>query len=99
MKRFSATIHKPIDPREAYDHLPLSTRTTFNAVTHALISTQLTGESGGKLGPAIQLIDKVDTVSGEVLGARGDEQFRLYHSAQTKCSEPLGPEPRVSTDG
>ena len=78
MKRFSATIHKPVDPQQAYNNLPLSTRTTFNAVTHALISTQLTGESGKKLGSAIQIVDKLDTVRGEVLGARGDEQFRIY---------------------
>ena len=58
MKRFSATIHKQVDPQQAYNNLPLSTRTTFNAVTHALISTQLTGESGRKLGSAIQIVDK-----------------------------------------
>lgn len=78
MKRFAATIHKQVDAREAYDNLSLSTRTTFNAVTHALISTQLSGESGAKLGSAIQIVDKLDTVRGEVLGARGDEQFRIY---------------------
>ena len=78
MKRFSATIHKQVDPQQAYNNLSLSTRTTFNAVTHALISTQLTDESGRKLGSAIQIVDKLDTVRGEVLGARGDEQFRIY---------------------
>ena len=78
MKRFSATIHKQVDARQAYDNLSLSTKTTFNAVTHALMSTQLTGESGRKLGSAIQIVDKLDTVRGEVLGARGDEQFRIY---------------------
>src|SRR6478672_3369035 len=77
MKRFSATIHKQVDPQQAYNNLPLSTRTTFNAVTHALISTQLTGESGRKLGSAIQIIEKLETVRGEVLGTRGDEQFRI----------------------
>src|SRR4051794_17072084 len=78
MKRFSATIRKPVDPQQAYNNLPLSTRTTFNAVTHALISTQLTSESGRKLGSAIQIVDRLDTVRGEMLGARGDEQFRIY---------------------
>jgi hypothetical protein len=32
-KRFSAVVQKPVDPAEAYDKLPLSTKTTFNAVT------------------------------------------------------------------
>ena len=53
MKRFSETIRKQIDPEVAYDNLPLSTRTTFNAVTHALLSTALTDTSGGKLGSEI----------------------------------------------
>jgi hypothetical protein len=78
MRRFSETIRKPVDPKTAYDNLPLSTRTTFNAVTHALLSTQLTDGSGSKLGSAIQIIDKVDTVHGEIPGTRGDEQFRIY---------------------
>jgi len=78
MKRFSATIHEKVDARQAFNNLSLSTRTTFNAVTHALVSTQLTSAAGAKLGSAIQIVDKLDTVRGEVLGARGDEQFRIY---------------------
>jgi hypothetical protein len=78
IQRFNATIHKAVDPEQAYDNLPVSMKTTFNAVTHALISTQLTDSSGGKLGSAIQIIDKLDTVKGEVPGASGDKQFRIY---------------------
>lgn len=78
IKRFSAIVQKQVDPEKAYDNLPLSTKTTFNAVTHALLSTQLTDESGRKLGSAFQIIDKLDTVHGEVLGAKGDDQFRIY---------------------
>ncbi len=89
MKRFSATIRKPVDPQQAYNNLPLSTRTTFNAITHALLSTQLTGESGRKLGSAIQIVDKLDTVRGEILGARGDEQFRIYVQLKTNALDLL----------
>jgi hypothetical protein len=78
IRRFSAIVQKQVDPEKAYDNLPLSTKTTFNAVTHALISTQLTDESGRKLGSAIQIVDKLDTVHGEMPGARGDDQFRIY---------------------
>ena len=66
MKRFSETIQKPVDPAVAYDNLPLSIRTTFNAVTNALLSTQLTDASGSKLGSAIQIIDKLETVHGAI---------------------------------
>ena len=78
IKRFSATMQKQVDPAEAYDNLPVSTKTTFNAVTHALLSTQLTDKSGRNLGSAIQIVDKLDTVHGELPGTRGDEQFRIY---------------------
>jgi hypothetical protein len=78
IRRFSATIQKQVDPEKAYDNLPVSLKTTFNAVTHALLSTQLTDKSGAKLGSAVQIIKKLDTVSGEVPGARGDKQFRIY---------------------
>src|SRR5690349_5434990 len=70
VQRFSATIGKRVDPVEVYDKLPVSTRTTFNAVTHALISTRLTDSSGSDLGTAIQIVAKLDTVSGEILGGR-----------------------------
>jgi hypothetical protein len=89
MKRFGATIQKQVDPERMYDNLPLSTKTTFNAVTHALLSVQLTDASGGKLGPAFQIIDKLDTVHGEVPGARGDEQFRIYVQLKPSALELL----------
>ncbi len=47
-------------------------------MTHALLSTQLTDESGQKLGTAFQIVDKLDTVRGEVPDTRGDGQFRIY---------------------
>lgn len=77
--RFSAVVKKPVNPTEAYDRLPLSSRTTFNAVTHALAMTRLSDSSGTRLaGSAIELVDKVDGLAGQILGARGDEQFRIY---------------------
>ena len=78
MKRLSETIRKQVDPEVAYDNLPLSIRTTFNAVTHALLSTPLTDASGRKLGSAIQIVDKLETVHGAIPGTRGDDQFRIY---------------------
>jgi hypothetical protein len=89
MKRFSETIRKQVDPQVAYDNLPLSTRTTFNAVTHALLSTQLTDASGSKLGSAIQIIDKLETVHGAIAGTRGDDQFRIYVQLKPGALEML----------
>jgi len=81
--RFSKTVGRPVNPSEGYENLPLSIKTTLNAVTHALLTTKLTDSSGQALAPsAIALIDKLDSVAGEIAGGRGDEQFRLY--VQTK---------------
>lgn len=65
--------------KDAYASLPLTIRTTFDAVTHALATTKLTSKAtGAPMGTAIDLIDFVDEVAGEIPGARGDQQFRVY---------------------
>ena len=77
--RVSAVVKKPVDPAEGYENLPLSTRTTFNAVTHALLMTKLTDGSGESLSDSsIELVDRLDDVAGQILGLRGDRQFRIY---------------------
>ncbi len=88
--RFSAVVKKPVDPAEGYENLPLSTKTTFNAVTHALLNTSLTSESGQVLAmSALELVEKVDSAAGEIFGARGDEQFRIYVQLSPNALELL----------
>lgn len=78
-QRIGQIVGKTLDPREAYNRTPLSTRTTFDAVTNALASSTLTDrDSGESLGRPIDLIDHLETVAGQVKGASGDRQFRLY---------------------
>ncbi len=62
----------------AYDALPFSVRTTFQAVTHALANTALTDARGESLGTALELVREVEMVHGQIIGAGGDEQFRIY---------------------
>jgi len=62
----------------AYDELPFSVRTTFQAVTHALRNTPLTDPNGDELGTALALVAAVEMVHGQIIGAGGDEQFRIY---------------------
>jgi hypothetical protein len=38
-ERFGAVVKKPVNASEGYDNLPASTKTTFGAVTHALLRT------------------------------------------------------------
>lgn len=88
--RFSKAVKKPVNAEEAFEKIPLSTKTTFNAVTHALSRTTLTDSSGKKLADsALNLVDKVDQVSGEILGAKGDEQFRIYVQLKPGAFEML----------
>jgi hypothetical protein len=83
--RLGGKLGKPLDPAEGYEQTPVSVRTTFSAVTHALLRTRLTDKSGKKMAEsAAAVIDKVDNVAGEILGASGDRQFRLY--VETKRS-------------
>jgi len=68
-----------LDARSFYDEvLPLSTKTTFEAVTHALMTSALTDGSGQTFGDALSLVERIDTVKGEVPGTAGDRQFRIY---------------------
>lgn len=76
---YEKIVNRPVDAEKAFNHLSLSARTTFDAITHALLSTKLTDQNGGKpLGTAFDLVDMVESVNGQVAGARGDHQFRLY---------------------
>jgi hypothetical protein len=76
---YEAITGRQIDPKISYDNLALSTRTTFDAVTHALLGTKLTdGSTGQSLGNALDLVNLVESVHGEINKARGDQQYRIY---------------------
>jgi hypothetical protein len=77
--RVVKVTRQQIEPAAFYDDLVnVSTKTTFDAVTHALMTTPLTDEAGASLGDALSIVGEVDAVRGEVAGARGDHQFRIY---------------------
>jgi hypothetical protein len=78
VSRYNQTSGSKIVPQEAYDNARLSLRTTFEAVTHALLNAKLTDANGKSLGRAIDLMDAVDEVMGEGSGVGGDRQFRIY---------------------
>jgi hypothetical protein len=79
VSRLSAAAGQSMDAAGLYNGLALSTRTTFNAVTHALSVTSLTSADGQPLNlTALDLIQRLDTVAGRRPGQGGDTQFRLY---------------------
>ncbi len=65
------------DPKE-YNQYSLSTRTTYEAVTHALMTTPMTDKSGKSIGTALDLVQGIEAINGKVPRARGDLQFRMY---------------------
>ncbi len=77
-ERFGVVAKRTIDPQSTYDKARLSVRTTFEAVTHALGSTDLTDAQGDPLGNALDLIEHLEAVRGKTSGAGSDQQFRIY---------------------
>jgi hypothetical protein len=78
VNHYNQTTGSKLVPQETYDNARLSTRTTFDAVTHALAKTKLTDAMGKSLGRAVDLVGSIDEVMGEESGVGGDRQFRIY---------------------
>ena len=78
IRHYNATTGSNLVAEQAYDNARLSIRTTFDAVTHALLNAKMTDAQGKSLGRAIDLVEAVDQVMGEESGVGGDLQFRLY---------------------
>src|SRR5215467_6869495 len=74
---YNQMTHDNSQPTE-YNQFSMSTRTTFEAVTHALLTTELTGKSGKSMGSALNLVQSIEAINGKVPRARGDLQFRIY---------------------
>jgi len=89
VRRYNQTTGSKLNPEQAYNGARVSVRTTFDAITHALVSTKLTNEKGQNLGLAIDLVEALDQVLGEEAGAGGDRQFRMYVYLKPNAIETL----------
>jgi len=89
VRRFNEVTDRDTPPDVLYNVIRLSTRTTFDAVTHALITTPLTDASGQSLGTALDLVEYLETIKGKVKGERGDRQFRMYAVLKPDAKEIL----------
>ncbi len=77
--RFNVTTGQKVEAGPFYDEIiSLSAKVTFDAVTNALMQSTLTDDTGASLGDALSLVERVDTVHGQLAGAPGDLQFRMY---------------------
>jgi hypothetical protein len=80
---------RKLTPANVYNELPASYKTTFDAVTHALLTTSLTDENGKSLGNALNLVRMVESIHGQIHGAPGDRQFRIYVLLQADALDKL----------
>ena len=80
---------RSLTPQEYFDSLSISERTTFDAVTHALINSTLTDQEGNSLGRAIDLVKGLERIAGQYYGRGGDQQFRLYVFLEPNTRETL----------
>jgi hypothetical protein len=80
---------RKITPSEYFGTLTISQRSTFDAITHALINSPLTDSKGNALGKAIDLIKSLERIAGQVKGERRDQQFRLYGTLTSDAIERL----------
>jgi len=77
------------EPGPVYDALPHSTRSTIEAVSHALLQTSLTDEHGSPSGVAFELVRLLETAHGRIPGTGGDQQFRLFVYLEVDAVERL----------
>src|SRR5215813_8375222 len=85
---YNQMTHDNSQPTD-YNQFAMSTRTTFEAVTHALMTTGLTDKSGKSMGSALDLVQSIEAINGKVPRARGDLQFRIYVVLKPDALEKL----------
>ncbi|MFN8009695.1 MAG: hypothetical protein U0V70_22205, partial [Terriglobia bacterium] len=89
IRQYNTATKGNAKPAELYDDLSLSVRTTFEAVTHALMTSKLTSKSGTSLGSALDVIAYLETVHGMVPESSGDLQFRIYVALKPTALQSL----------
>ncbi len=85
----AAARGRELTPEEHFDSQTISARTTFDAVTHALQSSQLSDADGNDLGSAFDIITAIERVAGQYYGRGGDQQFRLYVELEPDAVQTL----------
>ncbi len=77
-KTYNEETEFDLTPQAHFNSMMISERTTFDAVTHALMGSSLTDENGNSLGNPIDLVKGIERIAGQYYGRAGDQQFRIY---------------------
>jgi hypothetical protein len=75
---FNQRSGRNLSTQEYFDSMTVSERSTYDAVTHALMNSRLTDQEGNELGNALDLVEVIERIAGQYYGRGGDQQFRLY---------------------
>jgi hypothetical protein len=78
-----------VTPHDRFRALTPSEQTTYDAITHALMRSNLTDDGGRPLGRALDLVTGLDRIAGQQTGRSGDLQFRLYVRLRPDARETL----------
>jgi hypothetical protein len=89
VEAYNERTERSLTAQEYFDSMSISERTTFDAVTHALINSALTDQEGNSLGSALDLLSGVERIAGQYYGRGGDQQFRLYVFLKPNTMETL----------
>jgi len=86
---YNQTTGRSLTTQGWFDQLTLSERTTYDAVTNALMNSELSDESGEDLGTAFDLVAGLQRIAGQYSGRGGDQQFRLYVHIKPEAEDIL----------
>ena len=92
---YNARSGRTYTPQQAFDALSLSQQTTFDAVTHALMRSELTDEAGSPLGSPIDLLAGIDRIAGQVRRPRWRSTVPALRPAEARRARRPRKEPRV----
>ncbi|HLF26430.1 MAG TPA: fibronectin type III domain-containing protein [Anaerolineae bacterium] len=82
-RRRNAMLGTAFTPQQVFQLLSQTERATFSAITFALMNQPLTSEDkkkpfDGNIKTALDLVESISIIAGEIKDARGDQQFRLF---------------------
>ncbi len=89
-RRLFATYAARFDDKndeDVYALLDEAQMATFEAVSHALANTVLVGANGNVLGTALDQIESIEAIAGEISSVGGDRQFRLFGTLRPSAIE------------
>lgn len=86
---YRAKTGTQLQPEEYFHSMAIAERTTFDAVTNAMLKSQLTSPNQNSLGIVFDLVEQLDRIAGQYFGRQGDEQFRLYFTMRPGARDTL----------